>query len=62
MTHFLKDILRQREELRRTIEYLTGPAGAGRSALEGATAAVRGARHLYSDYFGEEEEIACLIG
>lgn len=47
MTHFLKDILRQPEELRRTLEHLTGPAGAGRGALEAATAAVRGARHVY---------------
>src|SRR5438270_1617780 len=47
MTHFLKDILRQPEELRRTIELLAGPNGAGRRALAAATAAVRGARHVY---------------
>jgi len=47
MTHFLKDILRQPEELQRTIELLAGPNGAGRRALAAATAAVRGARHVY---------------
>ena len=47
MTHFLRDILRQPEELRRTIEHLTGLAGAGQRALEAATAAIRGARHVY---------------
>jgi len=29
MTHFLKDILRQPEELQRTIEHLAGSNGAG---------------------------------
>lgn len=47
MTHFLKDILRQPEELQRTIELLTGGNGAGRSALDRATAAIRTARHVY---------------
>ena len=43
MTHFLRDILRQPEELQRTIDYL---CGAGRSALEEAAAAVRKARPI----------------
>jgi len=30
LTHFLKDILRQLEELQRTIEYLAGTTGARR--------------------------------
>ena len=47
MTHFLDDILRQPEELQRTIALLTGPNGAGRSALDAAAAAVRAARHVY---------------
>src|SRR6266852_2253638 len=44
MTHFLRDILRQPEELQRTLEHLSG---AGRSALDAAAAAVRAARHVY---------------
>jgi glucosamine--fructose-6-phosphate aminotransferase (isomerizing) len=44
MTHFLRDILRQPTELRRTLEHLAGP---GAPALEEAAAAVRAARHLY---------------
>jgi glucosamine--fructose-6-phosphate aminotransferase (isomerizing) len=44
MTHFLRDIMRQPEELQRTLDHL---AGAGRGALDAAAAAVRGARHVY---------------
>jgi len=44
MTRFLRDILRQPGELRRTLEYLSG---AGRSALDAAVGAVRAARHVY---------------
>src|SRR6266852_8442290 len=44
MTHFLRDILRQPNELQRTLEHLSG---AGRGALEAAVAAVRSARHVY---------------
>jgi glucosamine--fructose-6-phosphate aminotransferase (isomerizing) len=44
MTHFLRDILRQPEELKRTLEYLSGP---GRGALDAAVAAARSARHVY---------------
>ncbi|PYT35828.1 MAG: hypothetical protein DMG58_01045, partial [Acidobacteria bacterium] len=44
MTHFLNDILRQPNELKRTIDILSG---AGRPALDAATAAIRGASHVY---------------
>ncbi len=47
MTHFLKDIWRQPEELQRTIELLTGRNGAGRGALDAATATIRTVRHVY---------------
>jgi glutamine---fructose-6-phosphate transaminase (isomerizing) len=44
MTYFLRDILRQPNELQRTLGHLSG---AGRSALGAAVAAVRSARHVY---------------
>jgi len=44
MTYFLVDILRQPAELRRALEHWSG---AGRAAMEAATAAVHGARHVY---------------
>jgi glucosamine--fructose-6-phosphate aminotransferase (isomerizing) len=44
MTHFLRDILRQPEELQRALGYL---CGAGRGALDVAVAAVRTAQHVY---------------
>jgi glucosamine--fructose-6-phosphate aminotransferase (isomerizing) len=44
VTHFLRDILRQPDELRRTLAYLSGDGG---SALDAGVAAVRGARHVY---------------
>src|SRR5260370_22270650 len=44
MTHFLRDIVRQSNELQRTIDFLLG---AGRPALDAATAAIRNARHVY---------------
>jgi len=44
MTYFLRDILRQPEELRRTPDHLSG---AGRASLDAAMAAVRAARHVY---------------
>jgi glucosamine--fructose-6-phosphate aminotransferase (isomerizing) len=43
-THFLRDILRQPDELQRTLDYLSG---AGRRALDAAVAAVRAGRHVY---------------
>jgi glutamine---fructose-6-phosphate transaminase (isomerizing) len=44
MTHFLNDILRQPNTLKRTIDFLLGT---GRPALDAATAAIRRARHVY---------------
>jgi glutamine---fructose-6-phosphate transaminase (isomerizing) len=44
MTHFLRDILRQPNELQRTLDHLSGT---GHSALDAAVAAVRAARHVY---------------
>src|SRR6266849_329674 len=44
MSHFLRDILRQPNELQRTLDHLSG---AGRAALDAATAAARVARHVY---------------
>lgn len=44
MTHFLRDILRQPAELRRTFDHLSG---AGKAALNHAADAVRSARHVY---------------
>lgn len=61
MTHFLNDILRQPEELRRTLEHLTRPAGASRSALEAAMAAVRGARHVYLTGIGSSWHAALNV-
>ena len=61
MTHFLKDILRQPEELRRALEHLTGPADAGRRALEAATAAIRGARHVYLTGIGSSWHAALNV-
>src|SRR6266436_3194093 len=49
MTHFLSDILRQSNELQRTIDFLLG---AGRPALDAATAAIRNARHVYLTAIG----------
>jgi len=45
-THFLKDILRQPQELQRTIESLSTD-GEGKESLDAAVAAIRGARHVY---------------
>ena len=61
MTHFLRDILRQPEELWRTVELLAGPKGAGRGALEEATAAVRGARHIYLTGIGSSWHAALNV-
>jgi glucosamine--fructose-6-phosphate aminotransferase (isomerizing) len=43
-THFLRDILRQPNELQRTLDY---SSGTGRGALDAAAAAVRAGRHVY---------------
>src|SRR5882762_10474540 len=44
MTYFLRDILRQPDELQRTLDHFSA---AGRGALGAAVAAVRSARHVY---------------
>jgi glucosamine--fructose-6-phosphate aminotransferase (isomerizing) len=44
MTYFLRDILRQPNELQRTLNHFTGD---GRGALDAAIAAVRSGRHVY---------------
>src|SRR5690349_5432992 len=62
MTHFLQDILRQPEELQRTIEHLTGTSGAGRSGLEVAATAVRGARHVYLTGIGSSWHATLNVG
>src|SRR5258708_28177486 len=49
MSHFLRDILRQPDELQRTLDHLSG---AGRTALGAAVAAVRSARHVYLSGIG----------
>jgi glutamine---fructose-6-phosphate transaminase (isomerizing) len=46
MTHFLQDILRQPDELQRTIAYLSA-SGEGKRSLDAAVAAIRGARHVF---------------
>jgi glutamine---fructose-6-phosphate transaminase (isomerizing) len=49
MTHFLRDILRQPNELQRALEHLSG---AGRGALGAAVAEVRSAQHVYLSGIG----------
>jgi glutamine---fructose-6-phosphate transaminase (isomerizing) len=59
MTHFLRDILRQPEELRRTVEMLS--AGEGHARLHEAVAAVRGARHVYLTGIGSSWHAALNV-
>jgi glucosamine--fructose-6-phosphate aminotransferase (isomerizing) len=59
MTHFLRDILRQPNELQRTIDFLLG---VGRPALDAATAAIRGARHVYLTGIGSSWHAALCAG
>ena len=59
MTHFLRDILRQPNELKRTIDFLLG---AGRPALDAATTAVRNARHVYLTGIGSSWHAALCAG
>src|SRR5260370_38288493 len=59
MTHFLRDILRQPNELQRTIDFLLG---SGRSNLDAATAAIRNARHLYLTGIGSSWHAALCPG
>jgi glucosamine--fructose-6-phosphate aminotransferase (isomerizing) len=59
MTHFLRDILRQPTELQRTIDFLMG---AGQPALDAATVAIRGARHVYLTGIGSSWHAALTAG
>src|ERR1700732_600032 len=59
MTHFLRDILRQPNELQRTIDFLLG---AGRPSLDAATTAIRGARHVYLTGIGSSWHAALTAG
>jgi glucosamine--fructose-6-phosphate aminotransferase (isomerizing) len=59
MTHFLRDILRQPNELQRTIDFLLG---AGRPALDAATTAIRGVRHVYLTGIGSSWHAALCAG
>jgi len=59
MTHFLRDILRQPKELRRTIDFLFAE---GRPSLDAATAAIRCARHVYLTGIGSSWHAALSAG
>jgi glutamine---fructose-6-phosphate transaminase (isomerizing) len=59
MTHFLRDILRQPNELQRTIDFLLG---AGRPALDAATTAIRNARRVYLTGIGSSWHAALCAG
>jgi len=59
MTYFLNDILRQPNELKRTIDFLMGT---GRPALDAATRAIRGARHVYLTGIGSSWHAGLCVG
>src|SRR5258708_12340420 len=59
MTHFLRDILRQPNELQWTIDFLLG---AGRPALDAATTAIRSARHVYLTGIGSSWHAVLTAG
>jgi fructoselysine-6-P-deglycase FrlB-like protein len=59
MTHFLRDILRQPNELQRTIDFLLG---AGRPTLDAATTAIRSARHVYLTGIGSSWHAVLTAG
>ena len=59
MTHFLRDILRQPNELQRTIDFLLG---AGRPILDAATTAIRTARHVYLTGIGSSWHAVLTAG
>jgi len=58
MTRFLKDILRQPNELGRVIDHLTG---AGRRTLDCAASTVRSARHVYLTGIGSSWHAALSV-
>jgi glucosamine--fructose-6-phosphate aminotransferase (isomerizing) len=59
MTHFLRDILRQPNELQRTIDFLLR---AGRPNLDAATTAIRSARRVYLTGIGGSWHAALTAG
>src|SRR5260370_36836543 len=59
MTHFLRDILRQPNELQRTIDFLLG---ASRTTLDAATTAIRSARHVYLTGIGSSWHAVLTAG
>jgi glucosamine--fructose-6-phosphate aminotransferase (isomerizing) len=59
MTQFMRDILRQPNELERTIDFLLG---AGQPALNAATIAIRSARHVYLTGIGSSWHAALCAG
>jgi glucosamine--fructose-6-phosphate aminotransferase (isomerizing) len=59
MTHFLQDILRQPQELERTIDYLSG---VGRNTLRTAAATVCKGRHVYLTGIGSSWHAAFGAG
>jgi glutamine---fructose-6-phosphate transaminase (isomerizing) len=59
MTQFLRDILRQPNELKRTIDFLLR---AGQPALNAATTAIRNARHVYLTGIGSSWHAALCTG
>lgn len=59
MTHFLLDILRQPDELQRTIEFLCAD---GSRSLDAAAALVRNARHVYLTGIGSSWHAALNAG
>ena len=58
-TRFLEDILRQRTEMHRTIDYLTGP---GHQALEQASGLIRSARDAFMSGIGASWNAALAAG
>jgi glucosamine--fructose-6-phosphate aminotransferase (isomerizing) len=59
MTHFLQDILRQPQELERTLDHLRGP---GQRDLQTATDAIRKAGHVYLTGMGSSWHAAFGAG
>ena len=59
MTRFLQDILRQPDELQRTLEFLSGP---GRPRLEDAAEVLRRANHVYLTGIGSSWHAALCAG
>src|SRR5580693_2910409 len=59
MTQFLRDILRQPDALKRTIDFLLG---VGQPALNAATTAICSARHVYLTGIGSSWHAALCAG